>query len=68
MLTNVNSLTENLEEIILDKQTNQPINNQGHYKYLGQIINNKGQTNDIILRRNFNSITQLVHTSRHSLS
>ncbi|MBR2141257.1 MAG: hypothetical protein IJ853_02775 [Rickettsiales bacterium] len=57
-------LTENPEEIILDKQTNQAINNQSHAKYLGQIINSKGQTNDIILRRNYNSIAQLVHTSQ----
>ena len=57
-------LTENPEEIILDKQTYQAINNQSHAKYLGQIINNKGQTNDIILRRNYNSIVQLVHTSQ----
>ena len=67
MEINVNKcefLTENSEKTILLKQTNQAINNKSHAKYLGQIINNKGQTNDIILRRNYNSIAQLIHTSQ----
>ena len=48
---------------IIDEDTNQPIKTCTHAKYLGQTINNLAETNDIILRRNYNYIAQLIHTS-----
>ena len=56
-------LTNNPNYTIIDEDTNQPMKTCTHTKYLGQTINNLAETNDIILRRNYNSIAQLIHTS-----
>ena len=56
-------LTNNPNFSIIDEDINQPIKTCTHAKYLGQTINNLAETNDIILRRNYNSIAQLIHTS-----
>ncbi len=66
MEINVNKcelLTNNPNYSIIDEDTNQPIKTCTHAKHLGQTINNLAETNDIILRRNYNSIAQLIHTS-----
>ena len=56
-------ITNNQNITIIDEVTNQPIKTCTHAKYLGQTINNLAETNDIILRRSYNSIAQLIHTS-----
>ena len=57
-------ITEDLNDNIFDETTNQTIQTKNKSKYLGQTLNNLGQTEDIILRRNYKSITALMHTSQ----
>ena len=57
-------ITEDLNDNIFDETTNQTIQTKNKSKYLGQTLNNLGQTEDIILRRNYKSITDLMHTSQ----
>ena len=57
-------ITDNQEDHIIDEENNQPLNTVKCAKYLGQSIDNNGNTEDIILRRNYQSISQLIHVSQ----
>ena len=57
-------ITDNLNDRIIDKTSNQTIITKNKGKYLRQTLNNLGQTEDVILRRKYKSITALIHTSQ----
>ena len=57
-------ITEDLNDNIFDETTNKTIQTKNKSKYLGLTLNNLGQTEDIILRRNYKTITVLMHTSQ----
>ena len=57
-------LSNNLEDTIIDHETNISIKTVSHAKYLGQIINNESQTEEVILRHNYQSIYQLIKISQ----
>ena len=57
-------ITEDLNDNIFDETTNKTIQIKNKSKYLGLTLNNLGQTEDIILRRNYKTITVLMHTSQ----
>ena len=57
-------ISDNSEDQIIDKSNNQDLNTVKSSKYLGQNIDSNGNTEDIILRRNYQSISQFVHVSQ----
>ena len=59
LLTNIPNIT------IKEDVTNPPIKTRNHAKYLGQTINSIAEKNEIILRRNYNSIAQIIHASEN---
>ncbi len=59
LLTNIPNIT------IIEDVTNSPIKTRNHAKYLGQTINSIAEKNEIILRRNYNSIAQIIHASEN---
>ena len=55
-------LSDDIKDTIIDKTTNKSIRTSPHSKYLGQKINNKFEAEDVILRRNYQSIHFYNHT------
>ena len=56
-------ITNNLEDTIIDPDSNTSVKTIPQSKYLGQKINNEFKTEDIIFKHNYQSIYQLIKTS-----